>query len=212
MKDFFFGDINGQGGNVTIGLQELINIKNKTISKHHYTKQLNRFLHANNNQLVVQDGTSRPDFRSFLDRLDIDEIVCIEVEARTDINDSVTATLACNIYLDNGVISVRPHWCGYKKIRSDEVMSTLILPLYLNALEKKVTLMDDDQNTLTSLTPEQVIKKIFTLSRYPSQEEFNDYVLHLNSAIQVVKDGITGSLGSVELDKRRRNKLNEQMV
>ncbi len=47
-------------------------------------------------------------------------------------------TLACDIVLVNGVITVKPHWCAYKD-QADEVISTLLVPLHLKLSGVRLT-------------------------------------------------------------------------
>ncbi len=84
--------------------------------------------------MTLSDGTSYPSFWSFIDKVDPEQVGFVEIYARQDVNDNVEATLACDIVLVNGVITVKPHWCAYKDIRADEVISTLLVPLHLKAL------------------------------------------------------------------------------
>ena len=79
-----------------------------SVSQDHFTAQLNRYLNANDNFLEIMDGTSHPDFSSLLGAISPAEIGNIRIFARSDQNDALKATLACDILLVNGVVRVTP--------------------------------------------------------------------------------------------------------
>lgn len=200
MKDFYFGTINKTAGSeFSLSLNHLNKLIRLGISPSAFTAQLNRLLAQTDSHLVVSDGTSYPDFITLINHINPDAISMIELEARTDINTAVDATLACNIYLADGVLNVRTNWCGYKDIRADEIMATLITPLYLLQLNTR-TVID---NTLLSSDPADAIHQVFVLSKYPSQSNKENYIKDIDLAINVTASGFQGEAAYAEFDKRR---------
>ncbi len=141
----------------------------------------------------------------------------IEIYARTDINNNVDATLACDIVLENGVVSVVPHWCAYKDIRADEIVSTLLVPLYLKGLHTRTYLRWEDGKTdkLTNGMDwghEDVLKAVFKLSKYPSaavamctddERRVRYNLRELKLANEVAKENLSGEAAWESLRKRR---------
>ena len=115
-----------------------------SVSQDHFTAQLNRYLNANDNFLEIMDGTSHPDFSSLLGAISPAEIGNIRIFARSDQNDALKATLACDILLVNGVVRVTPQWCAYKEIRSSEIISSLLVPIHARALQDKTYVVNSD--------------------------------------------------------------------
>ncbi|PJD95615.1 MAG: hypothetical protein CK426_09275 [Legionella sp.] len=204
MDDFFFGKCGSDGkGSVTIQLSEFLKIKSDNITAQHFSEQVNRLFGISNNRLILIDGTSSPDFDGLLVALSAMEIHSVEIEARNDINSNVTATLACNITFLNGVICIRPHWCGYKSIRSDEILSTLLLPIYLHALDKKVVLIVDGKKITLPNDSNGAVSAIFSLASYPQQENMRIYVEDVAQAKNIVENGVCSFDAWEEYRKRR---------
>lgn len=169
MKDFFFGNINKeQFKNIySIGLHQLTDIAEK-VDVDYFTKQLNRLLISVGGNLVVEHGSSMPSFYKLLNKINSSEIGMVEVGARTDINDSVKATLECSLYLENGILNLRPHWCAYKDIRADEIISTLLAPLHENNLiSKTFTVWSEGEAERFPEDIESQVGCLFSLSGYP---------------------------------------------
>tara|TARA_R110001592_G_C12864909_1_gene723211 strand:- start:41 stop:667 length:627 start_codon:yes stop_codon:yes gene_type:complete len=205
MTDFFFGKITDNKGYSRIGLNDLIRTQKKIISREHFTKQINRLLLSSKDNLIISDdGTSYPSFNELINRLLLTEIVSIEIESRTDINPSTEATLACKIFFENGLIWVRPHWCGYKEMRADEIISTLLLPIYLNGLAQKVVIKDVNDDALLSNVTKEAIQQIFSLAKYPKQERLKRYEDYINIAVEIFNQGLTGTDAFTEYDKQVR--------
>jgi len=169
MKDFFFGNINNERiKNIySIGLHQLIDMAEK-VDADYFTKQLNRLLTSVGGNLIVNNGTSMPSLYKLLNKIHSSEIGMVQIGARTDINDSVKATLECSFYLENGILNLRPHWCAYKDIRADEIISTLLVPLHENNLiSKTFTIWSEGEAECFSEDIESQVSCLFSLSGYP---------------------------------------------
>ncbi|MDY6928092.1 MAG: hypothetical protein SWN10_13470 [Pseudomonadota bacterium] len=213
--DFFFGEYYTEGG-ASISLRKIEDLAGM-VEPDFFARQLNRFLAQHCGQVRLTDGTSHPPFWRLIDSIPPSSVGYIEIYARTDINDNVDATLACDIVLENGVVSVVPHWCAYKDIRADEIVSTLLVPLYLKGLHIRTYLRWEDGKTdkLTSGMDwghEDVLKTIFKLSKYPSagvpmcdddRRRFRYNVRELKLANEVAKENLSGEAAWESLRKRR---------
>lgn len=169
LTDFFFGKYYNQDGQALMSLNDIVELAEK-VSPDFFTRQFNRFLADHNGRLMLSDSTSCPSFWQFIDNLAPESVGYIEIYARTDINDSVDATLACDICLEQGIISVTPNWCAYKDIRADEIISTLLVPLHLKGLRDRSFIRWDDGKTEPLIRNEDwgsELQKIFILSKYP---------------------------------------------
>ncbi len=140
------------------------------VSADFFTTQLNRLLQAVGGELVIVDETSCPDFGMFIEKLLPSEIGFIDIESREDINKSVKATLSCSLFLSQGVVHVRSHWCAYKEARAEEIVSSLLVPLHRNGLTVKASIRwsDDEISPLIEEDDfrEEVIQ-VFRLAKYP---------------------------------------------
>jgi len=178
-EDFFFGNAIKKN---ECNLYNLLDIS-KRVSANYFNEQLNRVLESIGGVLIITDSTSSPSFAEFMNKLSLDSIGKIEIESRNDINTSVDATLACSIWLPNGVCHIRPHWCAYKKNRADEIISTLVVPLYLMGLEKKAYIQlptNDFQSFCEGI--ELSIDSLFLISKYRIYDKSI-----LNSYIEVIR-------------------------
>lgn len=214
-NDFFFGDYYSEGG-ASIPLRKIEDLADK-VEPAFFTRQLNRFVAEHGGHVRVSDGTSHPPFWKFIDSIQPSSVGYIEIYARTDINDNVDATLACDIVLDTGVVSVVAHWCAYKDIRADEIVSTLLVPLYLKGLHVRTYLRWEDGKTdkLSSGMDwghEEVLKAVFKLSKYPSagvpmctddQRRVRYNIRELKLANEVAKENLSGEAAWESLRKRR---------
>lgn len=170
MRDFFFGEIMtlSKSREPYMGLSEAGDLASK-VSAAFFTSQLNRLLSMVGNQLVLSDGTSYPRFQAFVDGIEVSQVGLVEIKARTDVNSNVKATLECSICLTHGVVHVRPHWCAYKPIRADEVISTLLVPLQRSGLAAKTFIRwSDEEVEELPVDPRRQIEDIFMLSGYSS--------------------------------------------
>lgn len=189
----------------------------KKVEPAFFTRQLNRFVAQHGGYVRVTDGTSHPSFWPFIDCIEPSSVGFIEIYARTDINNAVKATLACDIVLDSGVVSVLPHWCAYKDIRADEIVSTLLVPLHLKGLHVRTFLRWEDGETerLTSgmdWGAEEELKAVFNLAKYPSaaitlcdddHRRFQKNVRDLRLASQVGDENLNGEAALDALCKLR---------
>lgn len=163
-----------------------------SVSQDHFTAQLNRYLNANDNFLEIMDGTSHPDFSSLLGAISPAEIGNIRIFARSDQNDALKATLACDILLVNGVVRVTPQWCAYKEIRSSEIISSLLVPIHARALQDKSYVVNSDgtmDKLLHGTDFESELQNIFNLSKYPGSYD-SKYIKPLMVATDVGRANI----------------------
>lgn len=178
--DFFFGEYFKEGDKVSLSLRQ---VSKKTVEPDFFTRQVNRFLEKNGNKITLNDDSSMPEFRGFIENINPCMVGAIMIYARTDINDAVPATLACDIMLDQGIVSVVTNWCGYKESRADEIMSTLLMPLHLSGLYKrsfirKNTLVKlvEDTNDIRSFIRE--LELVLDLTKAASVYEGTDKISH----------------------------------
>lgn len=176
MKDFFFGEVNTDRKCAEMSLHRLAPLTKK-VPPQFFTDQVNRLLAATNQRLTVTDGTSMPSFAALVRSLTAQAVGFIEIYARTDVNPNVDATLACDLWLDQGIVSMVPHWCAYKDTRASEIISTLLLPLHLKGWASRTYLRWDNDETLP-LVPGgdyvQEVEDVFTLAKYPSIATFDE--------------------------------------
>lgn len=211
-NDFFFGEYYIKGG-ASIPLHKIEDVAG-IVEPDFFVRQLNRFLAQHGGRVTLSDGTSHPPFWKFIDSIPPSSVGYIEIYARTDINRSVDATLACDIVLENGVVSVVPHWCAYKNIRADEIVSTLLVPLYLKGLHTRTYLRWEDGETdkLTNWDHEDVLTAVFQLSKYPlaavamctdDERRIRYNLRELKLANEVAKENLSGEAAWESLSKRR---------
>ncbi|EBV3242571.1 hypothetical protein DOH76_24105 [Salmonella enterica subsp. enterica serovar Oranienburg] len=167
-NDFFFGIINKN--NPELSLQKVV-LQSEKVSDSFFTEQLNRCLNWTGGRLVLKDETSSPPFWDFIKKILSDAIGIVEISARDDININVEATLSCDIYLSKGVVTVEPHWCAYKSMRADEIISTLLVPLHKKGLHDRTFLVSSDGQKERLLCMHHSnfldeIMRVFILSRY----------------------------------------------
>lgn len=126
--------------------------------------------------VVFIGETSGPDFDKLLAGIPADQIKRIDVGARTDQNPNVNATLECSIWLNGGVIRVRPQWCAWSANRADELVSTLLVPLVQHGVMSKVCVID--QVGLRHRLPNNfhgIVQSVFTLAGYPDAANSAEY-------------------------------------
>lgn len=165
--DFFFGKVNVK--KPVLNLREVISLSNQ-VSCEFFTNQINRLLFKTGGRLTLSDGTSFPPLKDFLDSILVEQAGFVELYARTDVNNNVEATLACDIFFPEGVITIMAHWCAYKTMRADEIISTLLIPLHLKGLHERTYIVfgnDDKEHLLCDGDIESEIINVFKLSKYP---------------------------------------------
>lgn len=164
------------------------NIKSlaEKVSDDFFTAQLNRMLHEHGGRLTITSDTTSPSFWSLIDKIVNEQLGFVELYARYDVNDSVEATLACDIVLLNGVISFKSNWCVYNDIRADDIVFTLLIPLHLKALQNKTYIRWDDGTTeplLRKTDYQTELGKVFQLAKYPSViNSGGSYIIDLECA------------------------------
>lgn len=170
-NDFFFGKICKGKNGPELSLSDVVEkIERTPVSASFFTAQLNRFLRINNGMATLSGESSCPPFWDFISNLMIDEIGFIHIYARTDLNKSVNATLACDLMLAEGVLSFVSDWCAYKDIRAGEIVSTLLVPLHLLGLQDKTYLRFDEETSeklLEDSSLESELSAVFSLAEYP---------------------------------------------
>lgn len=165
-EDFFFGKIDSK--NPTISLSKAV-LKGEQVSPEFFAMQINRLLDKSNNRITLTCGTSYPDFSGLLKNLPQKEVGLIEIYAKHDVNEMMEATLACDIYMLNGVVSVVTNWCAYKHARAAEIVSTLLVPLIStnNSFSKSFVRTGSDKVKLPECN-DKLLNMIFSLAGYPS--------------------------------------------
>lgn len=165
INDFFFGQIDNTNP-LTMQLHSTVT-KGQLVSPKYFSHQLNRLLKTHNNLVILSCGTSMPSFAELMSMIPQEDIGFIEIYARTDVNSMMNATLACDIFLPNGVVSVVPHWCAYKEIRASEIVSTLLVPLIKNNAFNKSFIREGGEKYTLPITSNELLDRIFLLSGYP---------------------------------------------
>lgn len=196
--DFFFGKVNVK--KPVLNLREVISLSNQ-VSGEFFTNQINRLLFKTGGRLTLSDSTSFPPLKDFLDNILTEQTGFVELYARTDVNPTVKATLACDIFFPEGVITIMAHWCAYKTMRADEIISTLLIPLHLKGLHERTYIVFEDGSKERLLCDGDIkneIVKIFMLSHYPlditsgkcqDSKRVDEYFLSLNNSMMVKENG-----------------------
>lgn len=203
-NDIFFGEYKYQEG-ARVWLSDINQLAGRYESPF-FTRQLNRFLAENGRHVVIRDERTGPNFWGLIDKLEKSSIGAVEIYARTDIAENIDATLACDLIMDDGVVSVVPYWCAYKPLRARELVSTLLLPIFLKGLHEKTYLRLSEQenepllNDLSSdFTP--AVEKMFKLAKHPSairpyedneKRLLKQEISSLARAQEVAKEELTG--------------------
>lgn len=156
----------------------------------YFTGQVNRLLsQLESNYLVIQDDTSMPDFETLMTLIDHQRIGWIEVFQRRDVNAVVGTTLACKIFMEQGVLEVRPHWCSYKPIRAEELFRTLIAPLLKPSLCDKSFLVwsEDEKERLMDMKQDlpSLVRDVLSFSLIPSRDYSDDFVQKISTFLNV---------------------------
>lgn len=173
MQDFFFGETNQTKDKICQLQLSDVNKLGKIVTPDFFYAQLNRFLLSNNNRIDLYNGTSYPDFPEFIKYLLPENIGLIQISQRKDVNANVEATLDCSITLLNGIVRVTAHWCAYKDVRANEIVTSLLNPLIENNLLTKVFIKTPgvNENKALSQDKETAKKQLFMLSGYPNATE-----------------------------------------
>lgn len=142
VQDFFFGNICVVNDKADLNLNDVVEVA-KDVSASYFTGQLNRVLAKVGGELVLSNSTSCTDLTPLFDKILSSSIGKIEIVRHTDVNPAVDCTLGCNIYLDEGVIQVKAHWCARNEDRAGQIFTSLISPLHENELFE-VTFVNND--------------------------------------------------------------------
>ncbi len=206
-QDFFFGDVY-QGREGKLFHLRSVGARIQKVSKTFLTAQLNRALSEYGGSLIFTDETSSPNFWELINQIVTEDIGFIEIYARYDVNDSVKATLGCDIILLNGILSVQAHWCAYKEIRTREIIDTLLVPLHLKNLQNKTYIRWDDGRTEPLLHRDDYVtelKKVLQLANYPTAISYAEsYKTTLECATEA---GLMDSPSERQLWETYRRKL-----
>jgi hypothetical protein len=209
-EDFFFGKMHQRNKSTTLQLRDMESLVEK-VSDNFFTAQLNRILHEHGGRLTIADETSLPNFWSLIDKIVSEQVGFVELYARYDVNDSVNATLACDIVLLNGVISIKSHWCAYKDIRAGEIVSSLLVPLHLKALQNKTYIRWDDGTTEPLLQKDDYqteLEKVFLLAKYPSAiNSGGSHIIDLECATDAGQRGISSEQAWDVYRELRNNRM-----
>lgn len=175
--DAFFGHLyNTQGENeLYVSLRQACNLAANAPAA--LIGHLNRLLRDLPGRSLVMIGeTSYPEFGKLLLGLPAEQIMRIDIAARTDVNPNVNATLECSIWLPSGVVRVRPQWCARSTSRADEIVNTLLLPLVAHKVMDKVFMIDDQGNR--QRLPGNysgIVEQVFGLAGYPEAANSEAY-------------------------------------
>lgn len=192
INDFFFGQLDNSNP-ITMQLFSTVS-KGQLVSPKYFSHQLNRLLNTHNNHVILSCGTSYPAFAELMSMIPQEDIGFIEIYARTDVNLAMNATLACDIFFPNGVVSVVTNWCAYKEIRAREMVSTLLVPLIKNnALNKSFIREGSDKYKLPT-TNNELLGRIFSLSGYPHAGRNLDITECINS-LNIAKEECNINMG-----------------
>ncbi|GAA5218323.1 hypothetical protein ACFSJ3_15705 [Corallincola platygyrae] len=178
-QDFFFGSYQVVDGYASLNLS-CVNDLSEEVAPSFFVKQLNRLLAKENGQVALTDPTSCPEFSELIEKIPNDDIGKLEIYSRTDLNPSVDCTLACKVYLEQGILDIRAQWCAYKEMRADEIFTTLVTPIYTKNLEQQVFIEwgSDERERLASETKSGVMS-ILTLARAYQLRNNPEYVSHV---------------------------------
>lgn len=169
MKDYLFGQMRKTKGFPAIPLVNLLKVA-RHLTPEHFVKQLNRLVAASGGALDITDETSMPDFQAFLERIPSDDVHLVNISKRTDLNDSVDATLDCTLFIEGGMVRVSPQWCAYKYNRAIDIIDTLLKPLFEKQLLDR-TFIDADWDDEELVSVDNYLsyapQVLFTLAGYP---------------------------------------------
>lgn len=183
--DFFFGN------KKRFELTE-INERGCEVDNNFFTKQINRYLMENKGRMELFCEVSAPSFSDFLSHVNCEEVGNVKIYSRNDLNHAVNATLSCEILMDGGVITITTQWCAYKTQRAQEIVSTLLVPIYLMELQSK-TYLRLNAEELNPLIPEfgsddyyeEMIHQVFWLAEYSSEKVTQEYIDSVSCAKNV---------------------------
>tara|TARA_R110001583_G_scaffold88544_3_gene229463 strand:- start:1155 stop:1694 length:540 start_codon:yes stop_codon:yes gene_type:complete len=167
-SDCLFGELTKEGEFYTMDFRLLTDLASQLKSEF-FAVQLNRLLRSVDGRIDATDSTSMPPLDEFLDQIPENKIHLIRIGQRKDVNNSVVATLDCSIFFAEGLLRVTAHWCAYKGIRADEIVSTLLAPITQNNLLDRAYI-NWGNGEIEKVAAKRVDAKqqLFTLSGYPS--------------------------------------------
>jgi hypothetical protein len=206
-KDVFTGHYSMSSNSAEMPFDTFVAIC-KTTQQSLFMKDLGDLLKSHSRQLTLTSESPNPAFFDLLDCIDSSLIIDVDIFARSHSNPSaaVKTTLACDIRLKAlGVLTVAPQWCAYKDQRADDMVASLLAPLYLTGLNAETRLRSYDGETqpLCSNTQndhEQELRKVFKMAQYFSTaaltsdglRRLEQNVLRLQIATEVFSEGVTG--------------------
>jgi len=175
VSDFFFDALDNEGH---IQLSDLAAYGEITTPLY-FKRALNRCLrNAPDNRIIASDtSTHPPGFAKILSLLDTDDIGLAVIGRRTDINVDIKYTLDCQLWLEEGILDVQPHWTAYKEIRAEEIVTTLLKPLMKKDLFSYTFINDNyesnhhDWQSISKLSEVELVSIIFKLAGYPIEPE-----------------------------------------
>lgn len=192
INDFFFGEIELKKDVAKIELYTVMELTSD-VSKDYFTGQLNRILQAVGGNLVLNHESSCPDFNMLLGNILLHSVGKVEIEKHTDLNPAVPCTLACKIYLEQGVLDVQAQWCAYKQIRAEEIFSTLIAPLHENRLVARTFLnwSEDEKSRLDEYGTEYVqeVRNVLLFASGRNLSEDSAFVASMADSLHSADNG-----------------------
>jgi len=202
-NDFFFGEYTTTYEGASIQLSRFMSLTQK-VSRDFFTSQMNRMLQDNAGRVTVVDDSSYPPFHGLIEGLDGESVGFVDIYAVTDFNEGRRATLACDIVMKHGVISVKANWNAKNDSDVSGVVSTLLAPLHFRKLQEKTFVRQPDKLDTRLLDPtfndyESELRLIYSISHYgflgdvleENKKCFSKNVLGLKTASEIGKQNLS---------------------
>lgn len=177
-NDFFFGEILKSGGHFNKPFCDVIELSTQ-VSAFYFTTQIERVLTALEGEFILNCDTSYTEVYRLIEKLNALNIGKVELVRVKYHPPEIPFVLTCKFYLRNGVVSVRSHWCAYKEVRAEELVHTLLAPLFqYNLISKTYISYDGELESVSNDTEELIRNVLGYLSN--SSDRVDVYTKHLN--------------------------------
>jgi hypothetical protein len=178
--DFFFKNIKSDAP--VIGASDLNNISLE-IDSNFFAYQVNRMLRNSvDNTCTVICSSSMPRVFNTISALS-EQIGLVHVYALKPIDSVLNATLACDLFLPEGILSIQPQWNTSQEKDIVNVAATLAAPLILNGLHLKSFVKNDDGVKRLYVNGKHMLDELIALGRYnPSNFAPNEYGKYIANA------------------------------
>lgn len=175
-NDFFFGE-----KCESMSLHAVIDDIAGSVSADFFTAQLNRYLSENNGRMEFRHNGPCPPFSKLLGKINKECIGNIKIFPRTDKNSAIGVMLSCEILMNQGIITIATQWCAYKEARAKEMISSLLIPIYLANVQSKTYLKWNDEKLepLSTGSLEYEISEVFALAdnaQFPIEKKYIDSI------------------------------------